>query len=63
MTQEQVAHAAGLTVAAYARIERGHANPMWTTVVKLMAPLRLQLVITAAAPVYVRTVHLLERGE
>lgn len=31
-TQEDLAHRAGLTVAAYARIERGHANPTWTTV-------------------------------
>ncbi len=31
-TQEDVAHRAGLTVAAYARIERGSADPKWTTV-------------------------------
>jgi len=31
-TQEDLAHAAGLTVTAYARIERGAANPTWTSV-------------------------------
>lgn len=34
-TQEGLAHKAGLTVAAYARIERGTANPTWTTVCRL----------------------------
>ena len=62
LTQEQVAHAAGLTVAAYARIERGNATPTWTTVCALMEPLRLQLQITAGKPIYVGVVQLLERG-
>ena len=31
-TQEDLAYRAGLTVAALARIERGQANPTWTTV-------------------------------
>jgi DNA-binding XRE family transcriptional regulator len=31
-SQEDVAHRAGITVAAYARIERGAANPSWWTV-------------------------------
>ena len=36
-TQEELAHRAGLTVAAFARIERGHANPTWTTVRRIAA--------------------------
>lgn len=31
LTQEDAAHAAGLTVGSYARIERGKSNPAWTT--------------------------------
>jgi transcriptional regulator with XRE-family HTH domain len=31
-TQEDLAYSAGITVAALARIERGQANPRWTTV-------------------------------
>jgi transcriptional regulator with XRE-family HTH domain len=42
-TQEDLAHLSGLTVAAYARIERGHANPAWTTVLALTAALKLPL--------------------
>jgi transcriptional regulator with XRE-family HTH domain len=38
-TQEDLAHAAGLTVTAYARIERGSANPTWTTVRRIAAAL------------------------
>lgn len=30
--QETVAHQAGLSVATYARIERGQVNPTWTTI-------------------------------
>lgn len=32
LNQEDLAHAAGLSVAAYARIERGKSNPTWMTV-------------------------------
>jgi transcriptional regulator with XRE-family HTH domain len=32
VSQEAVARDAGLTVGAYARIERGETNPSWTTV-------------------------------
>jgi transcriptional regulator with XRE-family HTH domain len=38
-TQEDLAHRAGLTVAALARIERGQANPTWTTVRRIVAAL------------------------
>ena len=31
-SQEDVAHDVGLTVSAYARIERGQSNPAWSTV-------------------------------
>jgi len=42
-TQEDLAHRAGLTVAAYARIERGHANPTWTTVRRIADALGVTL--------------------
>ncbi len=42
-TQEDLSHRAGLTVAAFARIERGHANPTWTTVRRIAAALEVSL--------------------
>ena len=42
-TQEDLAHRAGLTVAAFARIERGHANPTWTTVRRIAVALEVSL--------------------
>jgi transcriptional regulator with XRE-family HTH domain len=42
-TQEDLAHRAGITVAAFARIERGHANPTWTTVLRIAAALEITL--------------------
>jgi transcriptional regulator with XRE-family HTH domain len=42
-TQEDLAHRAGLTVAAFARIERGTANPTWTTVRRLAHALEISL--------------------
>jgi transcriptional regulator with XRE-family HTH domain len=42
-TQEDLAHRAGLTVAAFARIERGHANPTWTTVTRIAGALEISL--------------------
>jgi transcriptional regulator with XRE-family HTH domain len=42
-TQEDLAHRAGLTVAAFARIERGHANPTWTTVRRIAEALEISL--------------------
>jgi transcriptional regulator with XRE-family HTH domain len=42
-TQEDVAHNAGITVAALARIERGKANPRWTTVRRITSALEISL--------------------
>ena len=42
-TQEDLAHRAGLTVAAFARIERGSANPTWTTVRRIAVALEISL--------------------
>jgi transcriptional regulator with XRE-family HTH domain len=42
-SQEAVAHGAGLTVSAYARIERGEANPTWTTVAHIADALGVSL--------------------
>lgn len=48
-TQEDLAHRAGLTVAAFARIERGHANPTWTTVRRIADALGVSLEALGAA--------------
>ena len=42
-TQEDVAHYAGITVAALARIERGTTNPRWTTVRRITSALDASL--------------------
>ena len=42
-SQEGLAHDAGLTVATLARIERGQANPTWTTVLQIAGALGLSL--------------------
>jgi transcriptional regulator with XRE-family HTH domain len=42
-TQEAVARRAGLTVAAYARIERGTSDPKWTTVRSIAEALDISL--------------------
>jgi transcriptional regulator with XRE-family HTH domain len=42
-TQEDLAHAAHLTVTAFARIERGQANPTWTTVRRIADALNVTL--------------------
>jgi transcriptional regulator with XRE-family HTH domain len=44
-TQEAVARRAGLTVAAYARIERGTTNPRWTTVLGIAEALGVSLAL------------------
>jgi transcriptional regulator with XRE-family HTH domain len=49
LSQEAVAHQAGLTVSAYARIERGEANPTWTTVTHVARALGVSLAELAAA--------------
>jgi transcriptional regulator with XRE-family HTH domain len=46
-TQEDLAHRAGLTVAAFARIERGNANPTWTTVRRIAVALGVSLATLA----------------
>ena len=43
LSQEVVAHSAGLTVSAYARVERGEANPTWTTVTQIAQALGVTL--------------------
>jgi transcriptional regulator with XRE-family HTH domain len=49
-TQEDVARRAGLTVAAYARIERGTADPRWTTVRSIAEALEISLTRLEARP-------------
>ena len=39
MTQEALAHAAGVTVGHLSTIERGHSNPTWATVKGIAAAL------------------------
>jgi transcriptional regulator with XRE-family HTH domain len=49
LSKEAVAHSAGLTVSAYARVERGEANPTWTTVTQIARGLNVSLADLAAA--------------
>jgi transcriptional regulator with XRE-family HTH domain len=42
-TQEDVAFTAGITVASLARIERGEANPRWTTIRRIAKALDVSL--------------------
>jgi transcriptional regulator with XRE-family HTH domain len=42
-TQEALAHDAGLSVAAYRRIERGLTNPGWTSVLAILDALGVSL--------------------
>jgi transcriptional regulator with XRE-family HTH domain len=42
-SQEDIAYKAGLTVAALARIERGKADPRWTTVRRISGALNINL--------------------
>lgn len=39
LTQEDLAHSAGITTGTLSLIERGHANPTWDTVKKITAAL------------------------
>jgi transcriptional regulator with XRE-family HTH domain len=41
LTQEGLAHDAGLTVAGYRKIEHGQVNPTWTTVKRIADALGL----------------------
>lgn len=43
LTQEALAHQAGLTVASYARIERAESNPTWITVTRIADALGITL--------------------
>ncbi|WP_166789676.1 helix-turn-helix domain-containing protein [Cryobacterium fucosi] len=42
LNQEAVAHLAGLNVSNYARIDRGHGNPTFHTLIRLAAVLGLE---------------------
>jgi transcriptional regulator with XRE-family HTH domain len=48
-TQERLAHYAGITTASLARIERGQANPAWTTVRRVASALEITLAELMAA--------------
>ena len=43
MTQEALAHAAGVTVGHLSTIERGHSNPTWGTLKGVAAALRISM--------------------
>lgn len=43
LTQEDVAFAAGLNVSGLSKIERGHNDPLWTTVERIAAALDVSL--------------------
>ena len=42
-SQEDVAHSAGVTIAAYGRIERAQSDPAWSTVVRIANELGVPL--------------------
>jgi len=44
MTQEALAHAAGVTVGHLSTIERGHSNPTWATVKSIAAALDASMI-------------------
>ena len=44
MTQEALAHAAGVTVGHCSTIERGHSNPTWATVKAISRALERSIV-------------------
>lgn len=43
MTQEALAHAAGVTVGHLSTIERGHSNPTWGTLKSLAGGLQISM--------------------
>lgn len=43
MTQEALAHAAGVTVSHLSTIERGHSNPTWGTVKNISKALEVSI--------------------
>jgi len=44
MTQEALAHDAGVTVSHLSTIERGHSNPTWATVKEIAAALNVRMI-------------------
>ncbi|HEU4905082.1 MAG TPA: helix-turn-helix transcriptional regulator [Solirubrobacterales bacterium] len=49
MTQEALAHAAGVTVGHLSTIERGHSNPTWATIKAIAVPLGVSVAELAGA--------------
>jgi transcriptional regulator with XRE-family HTH domain len=49
ITQEDLAHEAGVTTGTLSRIERGLANPAWTTVARIARALGVSLEELGAA--------------
>lgn len=49
LTQEALAHEAGVTVGTLSKIELGQASPAWSTVMRIAAALDVSLVELAAA--------------
>ena len=49
LSQEATAHAAGVSLNTYSRIERGHTTPNWATVVALADALEVPLAELGAA--------------
>jgi len=43
LTQEALAHKAGITVGHLSKIERGHANPTWETLEAIAAALEVSI--------------------
>jgi transcriptional regulator with XRE-family HTH domain len=49
LTQEAVAHEAGVTASTYGLIERGQSNPTWATVRDITAALGVSMIDIAKA--------------
>ena len=49
VTQEAVAHKAGVTAATYGLIERGQSNPTWATLTEIAGALGVSMVEVARA--------------
>lgn len=49
ITQEDLAHEAGITTGTLSKIERGLANPSWTTVERIAGALGVKVAQLAAA--------------
>jgi transcriptional regulator with XRE-family HTH domain len=49
LTQEDVAHEAGITPGTYSRIEGARANPTWTTVERIARAMGVSLSVLAEA--------------